>query len=132
MKLRVKLMSNKEYIDYLRTKGVRIGEGCDIHKTANFGSEPFLVRIGDNTRITKGVQFITHDGGLWVLRRLELVGKEDVKYGNIIIGDNVNIGWDATIMPNVRIGNNCVIAAGAIVTKSIPDNSVWGGSCQAY
>lgn len=45
-------------------------------------------------------------------------------FGKIEIGDNVHIGWNTIIMPNVSIGNNCVIGAGAVVTKSIPDNSV--------
>lgn len=45
----------------------------------------------------------------------------------IYVGDNVMIGARSIIMPNVRIGNNVVVAAGAIVTKDIPDNSVAGG-----
>lgn len=125
--IQVKLMSNQQYIEHLRAKGVSIGSGCDIHKSADFGSEPFLIKIGNHTRITKGVQFITHDGGLWTLRNLGLVGKKDVKYGRIVIGDNVNIGWNVILMPNVTIGNNCVIGAGALVTKNVPDNTVWGG-----
>lgn len=75
-------------------------------------------------RITKGVRFITHDGSLWVPRNLGLVDKKADFFGKIVIGNNVNIGWDAIIMPGVQIGDNCIIAAGAIVTKNIPDNSV--------
>jgi acetyltransferase-like isoleucine patch superfamily enzyme len=86
-----------------------------------------LIQIGNNTRITKGVQFITHDGGIWTLRKMGLVDEEEVKYGKIKIGNNCNISWNVIILPNVTIGNNCVIAAGAIVTKDIPDNMVYGG-----
>lgn len=125
--IKKKTMSKSQYQNYLRTIGVEIGKGCDIDKTAYFGSEPWLIAIGNNTRITRGVQFITHDGGLWTLRHMEVIGKEDVKYGNIVIGSNCNISWNVTIMPNVKIGNNVVVAAGAIVTKDIPDNTVWGG-----
>ena len=39
------------------------------------------------------------------------------------VGDNTNIGWNAIILPGVTIGKNCVIGAGAVVTKDIPDNS---------
>lgn len=120
-------MSRDQYIQYLRSQGIRIGEGCDIHKNVYFGTEPFLIQIGKNSRITKGVQFITHDGGVWTLRRMGLIDDKSVKYGNIVVGDNCNISWDVTIMPNVRIGNNCVIAAGAVVTKDIPSNTIWGG-----
>lgn len=56
------------------------------------------------------------------------VGSEDVYYGNIIVGNNCNISWNAVIMPGVRIGNNCIIGTGAIVTKDIPDNSVAVGT----
>ena len=120
-------MTKEQYIDYLRARGVTIGSGCDIDKNVYFEVEPWLIKIGNNVRITRNVQFITHDGGLWTLRRMGLIGQEDVKYGNIVIGDNCNIGWNVIIMPNVHIGNNCVIAAGAVVTKDIPDGTVWGG-----
>lgn len=42
----------------------------------------------------------------------------------IKIGNNVHIGWNTLIMPGVSIGNNCIIGAGAVVTKDIPDNSI--------
>ncbi len=57
------LMSPLQYQKYLRKTGVTIGKGCIVDKSAIFGSEPWLIRIGDNVRITKNVQFITHDGG---------------------------------------------------------------------
>lgn len=122
-----KFMSKKQYAEYLQAQGVVIGSGCNIDTTAFFGSEPWLIRIGNNTRITQGVRMITHDGGLWTLRRLGMIAKESDKYGKIVIGDNCNIGWDVIIMPNVTIGNNCVVAAGAVVTRDIPDNTVFGG-----
>lgn len=125
--IRKKLMTKKQYLDYLRKKGVILGNGCDVHKSVEFGSEPWLIRIGNNTRITQGVKFITHDGGLWTLRKMGLIEKEDVKYGSIIVGDNCNISWDVTIMPNVKIGDNCIIATGAVVTKSVPSGTIWGG-----
>ena len=103
---------------------MKIGKNCIIDKTAEFGTEPYLISIGDNVRITKGVRFITHDGSLWVPRNLGLVDKKADFFGKIVIGNNVNIGRDAIIMPGVQIGDNCIIAAGAIVTKNIPDNSV--------
>lgn len=119
--------NNDQYIDILRKSGLKVGEGCIISKTAYFGGEPWLISIGNNTRITKDVSFITHDGGLWTLRKMHLISDEAVKYGSITIGDNCNISWNAIIMPGVRIGNNCIIAAGAVVTKDVPDNTVWGG-----
>lgn len=126
-KIRIKMMDQKKYQSYLRKTGVKIGENCDINKSAVFGTEPYLISIGNNVRITRNVNFITHDGGLRVLRNLGMVDKNADKYGRIIIKDNCNISWNVTIMPGVTIGENCVIAAGAVVTKDVPSNSIVGG-----
>ena len=119
--------SNEQYISILREGGVKIGSNCVIHKNAIFGTEPYLISIGDNVRITTGVKIITHDGGLWVLRNMGLVDKRSDKVGSVTIGNNVNIGWDAIIMPGVTIGDNVVIGCGSIVTKDVPSNSVAAG-----
>lgn len=126
-KIYIKLMNNKKYISYLRKAGVTIGDNCDINKNCIFGTEPYLITIGNNVRLSNNVQFITHDGGLWVLRNLGLIDKNADKFGKIVIGDNVNIGWNVVIMPNVIVGDNVIIGAGAIVTKNIPSNSVVAG-----
>ena len=126
-RIHIACMNEAQYINHLRQSGVKIGEGCSIAKSVFFGGEPFLIKIGDNVRLTRGVQFITHDGGLWTLRHMGAIKKSAVKYGNISIGNNCNISWNVTIMPNVHIGNNCVIAAGAVVTHNVPDGEIWGG-----
>ena len=56
-------------IKHLRNKGLRIGNGCEIYRSVNFGSEPYLISIGNDVRITSGVKFCTHDGGIWTLRK---------------------------------------------------------------
>jgi len=48
----------------------------------------------------------------------------NVSYERIKIGNNVWIGTNATILPGVEVGDNSIIAAGAVVTKSIPPNSI--------
>ena len=45
----------------------------------------------------------------------------------IRIGSDVWIGGNATILPGVTIGNNVVVAAGAVVTKDVPDNTLMAG-----
>ena len=118
------LLPNEKKLSKLRQRGLIIGKGCEVLNGYLFGSEPYLVEIGNNVRIARGVNFTTHDGGVWVLRHL-YPGLDDVdRFGRIRIGDNCHIGLNATIMPGVSIGNNCVIGAGAVVTKDIPDNSV--------
>lgn len=116
----------KGKVNYARKLGVKIGKNCIIIGDVTWGSEPYLIQIGDNCRITNGVRFFTHDGGVWVIRNLYNEENIDV-FGKITIGNNVNISWDVTILPGVTIGNNVIIGAGAIVTHDVPDNSVVAG-----
>lgn len=114
-------------ISYWRRLGATIGEGCEIQPKADFGGEPYLITIGDHVRINNDVQLITHDGGVWVIRWLKESCTDIDLFGKISIGNNVHIGNRATIMPGVNIGDNCIIGCGAIVTKSVPNNSVVAG-----
>lgn len=107
-----------------RKLGVSIGKGCRIY-TRYFGSEPFLIKIGDRVTVTSGVQFITHDGSTWLIR--DKSGRR-YKFAPIKIGNDVFIGVNSIILPGVSVGNRCVIGAGSVVTRSIPDNSVAVGS----
>lgn len=123
--------NNEKYIAILRKKGVRIGANCEIYKSASFGSEPYLISIGNHVRINAGVQLVTHDGGLWVLRERNAgygnKFENADKFGQIIIHDNVHIGTNSIIMPGVEIGENVIVGCGAVVTKSVPPNEIWGG-----
>lgn len=121
--IKYKIASFEKRNKIIKNMGVNIGKGCEIYSKVSFGSEPYLITIGDNVRITDGCKFITHDGGVWVLRNLKLLENADL-FGKIIIGNNVHIGMNSIIMPNVRIGNNCIIGCGSIVTKDIPNDSV--------
>ncbi|MFU1993390.1 acyltransferase [Priestia megaterium] len=119
-------LSNKKRAEMYKGKLGKLGNNCEVFMKVSFGSEPYLIEIGDNVRITYGVKFITHDGGIYVLRNLGLADKGAV-YGKIRIGDNTFIGNDVIILPGVTIGSNCVIGAGSVITRSIPDNSVAAG-----
>jgi len=106
--------------------GMKVGRNVNVMSQVNFGSEPYLIEIGNDVLISSNVSFITHDGGTWAFTDREIY-KDVIKYGKIIISNNVFIGAKAIIMPGVRIGNRSVIGAGSIVTKSVPDNSVVAG-----
>lgn len=125
--IRWKLMNNDQRIAALRKRGVTIGNQCSISSDVKFGTEPYLISIGDHVRLTSNVKFVTHDGSMWVLRGSGIVSEGTNLFGKIKIGNNVNIGWNTIIMPNVAIGDNCIIGIGAVVTKSIPGNSVAAG-----
>lgn len=130
-KIKFKLLPMSKFPDYLRKRGAKIGNQCEIYKTANFGSEPYLISVGDHVRINSGVQLVTHDGGVWVFREAKSLFldefKQADKFGCIRIGNNVHIGTNAIIMPGVSVGDNCIIACGAIVTHDVPNNSVVAG-----
>lgn len=119
-----KIKLHRNPIKFWKKKGLTIGENCELYPSASFGSEPYLISIGNHVRINAGVVFVTHDGGVWVLRGMNPKLQDVDLFGKIRIGNNVHIGTNAIIMPGVTIGNNCIIGCGAIVTKSIPDNSI--------
>lgn len=105
---------------YLRKSGTEIGEGCWIVPTS-FGTEPYLVRIGNHVAIAEGVSFMTHDGGPWIFR--DRIPDLQV-LGPIVVCDNCYIGARAIIGPNVRIGPNSVVMAGSVVISDVPPNTL--------
>ena len=113
-------------IKYARKIGVSIGKNCKLHGSPNWGSEPWLISIGDYSEVSFECAFVTHDGAVGVIRREEKY-KNVIKFGRISVGENVFIGARSTILPGVTIGNRAIIAAGSIVSKSIPAGEVWGG-----
>jgi acetyltransferase-like isoleucine patch superfamily enzyme len=114
-------------VSYAKKIGVCMNGDVTIYGSSYsmFSSEPFLVTLGDNVFISLDTNFVCHDGSTLPFRKdnptLEIAGK-------ITVGNNVFIGMKVIILPNVTIGNNCIIAAGSVVTKDIPDNVVAGGN----
>lgn len=111
---------------FAKYKGVRFGKNLHIYGDpySMFGTEPWCIKLGDNVHITRDVLFVTHDGGTLLFR--DLVPDLEITKP-IVVGNNVYIGVRTLIMPGVTIGNNVIVAAGSIVTKDIPDDSVYGG-----
>jgi acetyltransferase-like isoleucine patch superfamily enzyme len=91
----------------------------------HFGTEPELLSFGDRVTIADGVRFLTHDGAVALFRE-EFPGL--VLHQPIRIGSNVFIGSDTIILPGVTIGDNCIIGAGSVVTRDIPDGTVAAGN----
>ena len=95
--------------------------GVHLYGNIDWSTEPWIISIGENVHITEGVRFLTHDGGTLLFRK-EIPDLEITK--PIIFGNNVYIGNDVIFLPGVKVGDNVVIGAGAIVSRDIPDNSV--------
>jgi acetyltransferase-like isoleucine patch superfamily enzyme len=99
--------------------GVNIGSNCTI-QSHSFICE--LVTIGNNCFIGHGVMFINdkmEDGGP--------AGGDKSKWKQTVIGKNVSIGSNATILP-VTICNDVVIGAGSVVTKHITEPGTYAGN----
>lgn len=111
-------LKGKEH--FARSKGAKIGENCSI-RTKYFGTEPYLIEIGDNVTIAADVKLITHDGSG------SLFGRR-FRYRKIIIGNNVFIGMNSIVLLGVKVGDNVIVGAGSVLTKSIPSNSVVAGN----
>lgn len=109
-------------IRYAEKIGVNfVKGGLHLYGSPSWGSEPWIITLGNNVHITAGVKFITHDGGTLLYRSM-VPDLEITK--PIVVGDNVYFGNNVIVLPGVTIGNNVVIGAGAVVSKDVPDNSL--------
>jgi len=116
---------------YLKKKKVFLdmGEKCYYH-TRDIPAEPYLVKLHNDVRIAAGVRLITHDIASYMVNNIpeyEKYGKAHYYMGAIEIFDHVMIGANSLVLPNVIIGSNVIVAAGSIVTKDVPPNSVVAG-----
>jgi acetyltransferase-like isoleucine patch superfamily enzyme len=121
--LEICLPKGKGHI-YAKYLGVNIGNNCRIY-TKNFGTEPFLVSIGNHCTITAGVVFVTHDGSTWLHN--DEKGRRYF-YAPIEIGNDVFVGINTIIMPGVKIEDRVIIGAGSVVVKSVPSGVVVAGN----
>jgi maltose O-acetyltransferase len=119
--------------------GVKMPWNSTIHIGANFFN-PSNITIGEDTIIgdhcfLDGRAPLTIGNHVGIASQVFIYNDEhDINspdYGNsfgpVEIGDYVFIGPRATILPNIKIGKGAVVAAGAVVTKDIPDFEIWGG-----
>jgi acetyltransferase-like isoleucine patch superfamily enzyme len=114
---------HRDPVRYFRSRGVEIGEGVEIFgaNLFTFGSEPYLVSIGDQVTISHNVDFITHDGGLRIARDEY---PNAYLYGRIQVADQCFLGAHCILLPGAKIGAGSVIGSGSIVTGEIPSGVV--------
>ena len=91
---------------------------------------PKLIKIHDNVRVHKTARIVTHDviNGFLKNCRPDLDFGPEERLGCVELMDNVYIGMNTIILPDVRIGKNCIITAGSVVTSDIPENSIASGN----
>ena len=111
-------------------KHMRLGNDVLINANANF-LDANLVTIGDRVLIGPDVKFYCGEHSIDASKRF---GNRSDGSSYVIsttrpieVGNDVWIGGNVTILPGVKIGNNTIIAAGAVVNKDVPDNAIFGG-----
>src|SRR5205814_2229145 len=93
-----------------------IGKGTAISMSAKLDkTNPRGIHLGTYTVITFGAAILTHDYVNQVNRY-------------VYIGDNCFIGAHAIILPGVRIGNSCIVAAASVVARDVPAGSLVAGN----
>jgi len=138
-------------INALSTNGIQIGDDVSIARnsilfcTGIISQKGTGIIIGDRTGISAGAYF-SGQGGITIGSDVIMgpnvqIFSENHNYSDnkltikeqgvtklpVFIGDNCWIGASAIILAGVTIGNGCVIAAGSVVTKSVPANSIVAG-----
>lgn len=119
LRQRVSRLISLAHSFYLRkVKGIDLGRNCQISWRATIDrAHPKGVHIGNNSRVMLGALIIAHDystgNKMWCDTR---------------IGHHCVIGGRAIILPGVSLGNHVFVAAGAVVTKSIPDHCLVAGN----
>lgn len=108
----------------MKEAGARIG--CNFSNYGNVDkNHAFLLTIGDNVTLASGCRIILHDAST----------KNELGYSNVgivEIGDNVFIGANAIVLPNVNIGSNVIVGAGSVICRDVQDNSVVVGNPGKY
>lgn len=101
-------------------KNITVGKNVFINACCHF-QDHGGVSLGDGCQIGHNVVFATLNHGLAPEDR------QTTYPAPITLGKNVWVGSNSTILQGVTIGDNAVVAAGAVVTKDVPENTIVGG-----
>lgn len=106
-----------------------IGDNVSIQKDCHIGAINKII-IGNNVLLASKVYISDHFHGEITKEALRLPPSQRKLYskGPIVIENNVWLGEGVVVLPNVTIGENSIVGANSVVTKSIPKNSIAGGN----
>lgn len=96
---------------------VFIGTGCEFNIRES-------IDIGKGALIASGSRFVDHDHGIAIELPMRM---QEGPQQAIVIGEDVWIGANVVVLKGVNIGPGAIVAAGAVVTKSILPNEIWAG-----
>ena len=121
------LPSSSLRVKYIKKHQIFDAVGNDFFfQPRKLPADPKFIRFHNNIAVAADVTFVNHDVIYMVLRNLDK--RQNYEHtGCIEVMDNVFIGLGTIILPDVRIGPNAIIAAGSVITKDVPPNTVVGG-----
>lgn len=106
--------------------GLKIGANTVIGSFANIRAAGGEIEIGENVLLAQFVTIVAANHAVMPDHTYVDSGYDEARTG-VRLGSNVWIGAGASLMPGTSIGDNSVIAAGAVVTNAVPANEVWAG-----
>lgn len=104
---------------------IHIGKEVYIGPYAFLGTNDHRLQIGENSMVGAHCYVITENHGM--SRDGTPFKLQPYEGADVQIGRNVWLGCHVTILPGVTIGDNSIIGAGAVVTRSLPANETWAG-----
>ena len=134
-------------VDIKGFHNISIGHNCIINHNSHLYSHRGTLKIGNNFALGYNSSIISADGGSILIGDDIIIAQNvvlrssnhcfthlsiPIRYqghdpGFIVIEDDVWIGANSVILPNVKIGADSIIGAGSVVTKDIPSHSIYGG-----
>lgn len=112
--------------DYTTEKLIKMGMkvGKNFYRLNGVILDPahcWLIEIGDDVTLAPRVHVLTHDAST-----IHYLGY--AKIGRVVIGNNVFIGADSIILPNVHIGDNVIVGANSTISKDLESGFVYAGN----
>jgi acetyltransferase-like isoleucine patch superfamily enzyme len=111
--------------DSKATGAIHVAERVYVGPYTYLGTAAHRLEIGEDTMI---------GGHCYIITVNHVTSRTDIPYArqgytgaDVVIGKNVWLGCHVTVLPGVKIGDNAIIGAGAVVTKNVPSGETWGG-----
>lgn len=112
-------VSVMRFVKFLKPRQISIGDRVAINQNVLLDGRGGL-EIGNDTDIATGTM-------IWTMEHDPNSDEHATRTGKVVIGHHVWIAARAQIMPGVTIGDGAVVAAGAIVTKDVPEKAIVAG-----
>jgi maltose O-acetyltransferase len=118
----VQRLRGDQNLDRLVSQGLVLGEGTFIARTVYLDpGHPWLITIGDHAGLSPGVIVLVHDASMHA-------NMGATRLARVEIGKRVFVGAGAIILPGTRIGDDAIVAAGAVVRGNVPPGTLVVGN----